>query len=68
MVEDPTLFEHAGVEVSLVAETQGVSAGHARRRSDARALQGRIRGLVRALEPGPAQRQCGRLQVVFAFR
>jgi hypothetical protein len=68
MVEDSTLFKHTGVEVALVAETYRISAWQARRRSGARAFQGGISGLVRALKPGPAKRKCGRLKVVFAFR
>jgi hypothetical protein len=68
MVERSTLFEHVDVEIALVAEPDGVPAGHGHRRSGARALEGGIRGFVHPLKPCPAKRQCSRLEVVFAFR
>ena len=66
MVGGTTLFQQADVEIALVADRHGVSAGHGHRRSGARALQSAVGRLVRALEPGPAKRQCSRLEVVFA--
>jgi hypothetical protein len=60
MVEDATLFQHADVEIALVAESDGVSAGHGHP-FRARAL--RIEACVR-VKPGPAKRQCSRLEVV----
>jgi hypothetical protein len=68
MVEDSTLFQHAGVQIALVAEMHGVSAGHGHRRAGARALQSGIGRFVCALNPRPAERQCTRLEVVFAFQ
>ena len=68
MIENSTLFQRAGVEITLVAEMHDVSAGQRHLRSSARALQSGIGGLVRTLKPRSAKRQCSRLEVVFAFR